>query len=68
MQRGDRGGKELNLEGLEMRKWNIPQDRAQRVDKKNGLIFLVIKFAPRVMVIKMSQLVENIYVHLKDLV
>ena len=42
MQRGERGGKELNLEGLEMRKWNIPTDRAQRVDKKNGLIFLFL--------------------------
>ena len=28
---------ELNFEGLEMQKWNIAKDRAQRVDKKNGL-------------------------------
>ena len=39
MQRGERGGKELNLEGLEMRKWNIPTDRAQRVDKKKWAHF-----------------------------
>ena len=26
---------ELNFEGLEMEKWNIPTDRAQRVDGKN---------------------------------
>ena len=52
MQRGQRGGRELNLEGLEMRKCNIPTDRAQRVDKKNGLIFLVIKFAPELWSLK----------------
>ena len=28
--------KELNFEGLEMQKWNIPTDRIQRVDKKMG--------------------------------
>ena len=26
--------KELNFEGLEMQKWHIPTDRAQRVDEK----------------------------------
>ena len=36
MQRGY--PKELNFEGLEMQKWNIPTDRAQRVDEKNGVI------------------------------
>ena len=29
-------------------------DRAQRLDEKNGVIGLVIKFTSRVMVIKMS--------------
>ena len=28
---------ELNFEDLEMQKLNIPTDRVQRVDKKNGL-------------------------------
>ena len=29
---------ELNFEGLEIKKWNIPTDRAQRVDEKYGVI------------------------------
>ena len=29
---------ELNFEGLEMRKLNIPSDRAQRIDGKMGSI------------------------------
>ena len=33
-----------------MQKWNISTDRAQRVDKKNGVICLVM-FTPEVMVI-----------------
>ena len=33
MQLGD--PMELNFEGLEMQKWNIPKDKAQRVDEKN---------------------------------
>ena len=36
MQRGD--STKLNLEGLEMQKWNIPTDRARRADEKNGVI------------------------------
>ena len=51
MQRGDL--MELNFEGLEMQKWNIPMDRTWKVDEKNAVIFLVIMFAPRVMVITM---------------
>ena len=35
---------ELNFEGLEMQKWNIPANRARRVDEKNGVICLVIMF------------------------
>ena len=52
---------ELNFEGLWMQKWNIPTDRAQRVDEKNGVICLVIMFAPRVMVIKVSQMSHFLY-------
>ena len=43
-----------NSEGLEMQKWNMPTDRAQREDKKNGVICLVITFTPGVMVIKIK--------------
>ena len=43
---------ELNFEDLEMQKWNIPTDEAQRVDEKNSAISLVIMFTPRVMVSK----------------
>ena len=48
MQRGH--PMELNFEGLEMQKWNIPTDRVQRVDKKIGW-FVVVMFTLRVMVI-----------------
>ena len=40
MQEGD--STELNFKGLEMQKWNISTDRAQRADAKNGVICLVI--------------------------
>ena len=35
---------ELNFEGLEMEKWNIPTDRPQRADEKNGAIYPFIMF------------------------
>ena len=41
---------ELNFEGLEMQKWNVPMDRARIVDEKNGVVFLVIMFTTWVMV------------------
>ena len=50
MQRGDHI--KLNFEILEMQKWNIPTDKAQRVDEKNG----VICFTRRVIVIRMSKM------------
>ena len=59
MQKGD--PMELNFEGLEMQKWNIPTDRAQRVDEKNGVICLVIMYTPDVMVIKMSKMAHFLY-------
>ena len=52
MQRGD--SKKLNFDGLEMQKCNIPTDRAQRAEEKNGVICLVIMVISRVMIIKMS--------------
>ena len=45
---------ELKFDGTEMQKWNIPMDRSQKADEKNGVISLVIMFTPGVMVIKMS--------------
>ena len=35
---------ELNSVDLEMQKWNISTDRAQKVDEKNGVICLITKF------------------------
>ena len=70
----------MNFDGLEMQKWNIQTDRAQRVDEKNGIICPAIIFASGVMVIKMSKMAhffaknqsppfgENVYVHLNDLI
>ena len=52
---------ELNFEGLEMQKWNMRTDRAQRVDEKNGVIYLVAMFAPRVKVIKISHIAHFLY-------
>ena len=41
---------------LKIHKWNIPTDRAQRVDEKNEVTCLVIMLIPRVMVINMSKM------------
>ena len=35
---------ELNFEGLKMQIWNVPTDRVQIVNEKNGIICLVIMF------------------------
>ena len=59
MQKGD--PMELNFESLEMQKWNIPTDRAQKVDEKNGVIYLVAMFATRVAVIKISHITHFLY-------
>ena len=57
--RGD--SMKLNFEVLEMQKWNIPMDRAQRVDEKNGVICLFIILTSRVIVIKISKMVHFLY-------
>ena len=44
-----------------MQKLNLPTDRAQRVDEKNGIICLVIMLASGVMVIKMSKMAHFLY-------
>ena len=54
------GSMELNFEDLEMQKWNIPMDRTQRVDEKNGVICLVM-FTSAVMVIKITKLAHFLY-------
>ena len=36
---------ELNFEGVEMQKWNVQTDRAQRVDQKFGVIYLFIIYS-----------------------
>ena len=46
---------------LEMQKWNIPTDRAQGVDEKNGVVSLVVIFTPRVMVIEMSKMAHFLH-------
>ena len=47
----------LNFEDLEMQKWNIPSNKAEGADEKNGVICLVIKLTSGVMAIKMSKMV-----------
>ena len=50
-----RGGlMELNFESLEIQKWNIPTDKAQRANKKIRVICLFIVFTSGIIVIKMS--------------
>ena len=49
---------EWNFEGLEIHKLNIPMDRAQKVDQKNGVINLVIMVTRRITVIKMSKIIS----------
>ena len=51
---------DLNFKFPEMQKWNIPKDRAQRVETKVGVICLDILFTAGVMVIKMSKM-ANLY-------
>ena len=53
---------ELNFEGPQMQKWNVPTDRAQEVDEKNGVACLVIMFGHRAMVIKMSKMAYPLYI------
>ena len=36
-------------------------DRAERTDEKNGVIFLVVMFIPRLTIIKISQMVHFLY-------
>ena len=54
---------ELNFEGLKMQNWNIPTDRAERVDEKNVVICLVIMFTSRVTVNKMSKMSQFYFLY-----
>ena len=40
----------------------MPTDSALRVNERNGVICLVIPFGPRVLVIKMSKMVDFLYI------
>ena len=55
---------ELKL-SFEIQNWSKLKDRAQRVDKKNAVILLVM-FTPRIMVIKMSKMVDFVVHFLLD--
>ena len=44
-----------------MQKLNLPTDRAQRLDEKNGIICLVIMLASGVIVIIMSKMAHFLY-------
>ena len=55
---------ELNFECLlnfEMQKLNVLTDRAQLAAEKNGVIYLVVMFTLRVMVMKMSKMYQFSY-------
>ena len=52
---------ELNFEGLEMQKWNIPTDRVQRTDEENGVICLIIMFTLQIMAIKTSKMAHFLH-------
>lgn len=43
-------------------KWNIPTDRAQKVNEKNWVICLAIIFTPEVMAIKKSKMTHFLYI------
>ena len=50
---------ELNFDDLEMQKWNKLTGRAQRVYEKNRIIYLVIIFTLRVMVVLNVELITE---------
>ena len=52
---------ESNFEVLEMQKWNLPANRVQSIDEKNGVICLFIMFTARAAVNKMSDLSHFLY-------
>ena len=53
---------ELNFEGLEMQKWNEPTYGADRIHKKNQVVFLVIVFTLRAIVTEVSKIVYALYI------
>ena len=52
---------ELRCEGLEIQECNVPTDKTQKADEKNGVICPVIIFTLGVMVIKMSKMAHFLY-------
>ena len=59
LQRGNPMG--LSFEGIEIQKWDITTDKAQRIDEKNGVICLVFMFTLGVVAIKMSKMAHFLY-------
>ena len=56
-----RDTKKLSFEGFEMQRWNVPTNRDQQANAKNGVICLDIMFNPEVMVIIMPKLANFLY-------
>ena len=52
---------QTNFKGFKMQKWNVPKDRAQSIDEKNGVIYLTVMFTSRIEVIKMPQIAQFWY-------
>ena len=52
---------ELTFQDLKIKKRNIPANGPQRVDEKNGVIWLTIMFNPRVAVTKMLKMANFLY-------
>ena len=51
----------FSLLNFEMQNLNVPTDRAQLAAEKNGVIYLVVMFTLRVMVMKMSKMYQFSY-------
>ena len=51
---------EMNVEGLQKQKWNVPTARANKGGEKNRVICLAIMFT-KVIVIKMSKMALLIF-------
>ena len=51
---------ELNFEGLDIQKWNVPTDIAQRVDAKNGVLFLITMFTQEDLSVALKCFVQTV--------
>ena len=55
---------ELNFEGLEMQKRNVPTDIIQIVDEKNGVVCLVTKFIQEDLSVALKSFAQALTNHL----